>query len=311
MKRYLTSIDLQEETDELYTKGIDRGFYVGFRSLEEFYNIKLGCTTYIGGIPSHGKTEFHFELLLNLTEFYGWKHALFSPETGSPKEIIAELSHKYIRKPFLKGHSQMNENEKYMADAFLKDNFFILNPDENKITIEELLSIALEVKKEHGLNTFSIDPFNELKHDYSNHGGREDKYLEYVLGMIRRFAREHNVHIFIIAHPRTLRPVDGKYEPPTAFELSGGAAWYSKAETIICVYRPNDTNEANIIIQKTKPKHTGKKGTVVLFFDMKKSRYYEISHTGMQNFSAKKDSELKPLFPNTNFYEKTDEQSPF
>lgn len=287
---YITANNIQVQTDELFTNGLDGGVYVGFKNLSEFYNVKKGCTTYIGGIPSHGKTEFHLEILMSLTEHYGWKHAIFSPETGSPAEIVAELAHKHIGKSYTKGVYQMSQQEKYNADAFLSDSFFIMTPEENKLTVDNLLEISLEIKKKHGLDSFSIDPFNELIHDYSNSGGREDKYLENTLGKIRRFAREHNIHIFIIAHPRTLKPVDGIYQPPTAFELSGGAAWYAKAETIICVHRPTiDTNEVEIHIQKAKPKQIGKKGKVSLFWDWKKSRYYERLDSGTCIYSTGKE----------------------
>lgn len=276
--RYVTANQIQPQTDDLFKKGLDPGTPIGFKSLLPHWNAKRGCTTYIGGIPSHGKTEWHLEALMSLSEHFGWKHALFSPESGSPVEVIAELSHKYIGKSFNKGAFQMSEADKYKADAFLSGHFFLLTPDENKLTVDELLDIASEIKKTHGLDSFSIDPFNELNHDFSKFGGREDKYLENVLGKIRRFARAENVHVFIIAHPRTLKPQDGKYLPPTAFELSGGAAWYAKAESILCVHRPDMTsNRVEIHIQKAKPKQIGRKGSVILNWDWKKSRYYEES----------------------------------
>lgn len=294
---YTTANMLQKETDSLFSKGIDRGRFVGFDCLEQLYNIKLGCTTYIGGIPSHGKTEFMFELLMNLTDFYGWKHLIFSPETGSPAEIIAELAHKYIGKPFIKNDFQMSQNEKYKADAHLSEYFYIVDAQESDMSVDSLLGMASTLSKEFGIKTLCIDPWNELKHDFETTGGREDKYLEYTLGKIRRFARENNLHIFIVAHPRTLRPLDGKYLAPTAFELSGGAAWYAKAETIICVHRPSiESSEVEIHIQKAKPKHIGKKGKAILFFDWKSSRYYEKGLAQQAIYAHSKDGEnSKPV----------------
>lgn len=311
-KPYIRALEINAGTNTFYEKGNAITFKTGFTGLNEYYTVKPGCTTYIGGIPSHGKTEFHMELLLHLSEYYGWKHFLFTPETGSPVEIVAELSHKYIMKPFHKVAGQMSLNEKYQADAWLNEYFFIHNSYE-ETTIDDLLKLALEVKDSYGLNTLSIDPWNELAHDFAKHAGREDKYLEFVLGKIRRFARDNNIHIFIIAHPRTLRPVDGRYEPPTAFELSGGAAWYAKAETIICVFRPSmDNNEADIIIQKAKPKHIGKKGQCKLYFDYGKSRYYELV-AGQRQFATKPQTEVKqkPLEPNEQFILQSGDDLPF
>lgn len=293
-KRFIVANDLIKYTDILFEKGLDKGSYAGFGCLHGYYSIKKGCTTYIGGIPSSGKSEWHMELLMSLSEAQGWKHALFSPETGSPIEIVAELAHKYIGKPFGRGGFQMSMAEKQKADSFLSEHFFILNPKDGTTTVEGLLEIALEIKVAKGLDSFSIDPFNELSHDYTNHGGREDKYLEYILGRIRRFAREHKIHIFIIAHPRTLRPdKNGVYQPPTAFELSGGAAWYAKAETILCVHRPdNMTSDVEIHIQKAKPKQIGRKGMVKLNWDWQKSRYYETDGNGVHKYAN--EAEIAP-----------------
>jgi twinkle protein len=287
---YTTARELTKETDHLFENGIDKGAYPGFKGLSELYNVKKGCTTYVGGIPSHGKSTVLMEILMSLSELHEWKHAMFSPETGTPSDIIAELAHKYIRKSFDKGPYQMTIKEKYAADAFLSEYFYIMTPPENKMSVEDLLSIALEIKQKHGLDSFSIDPFNELSHNYDKHGGREDKYLEYILGRLRRFAREHDVHVFVVAHPRTLRPVDGVYLPPTAFELSGGAAWYAKAETILCVHRPDQTSaKVEIHVQKAKPKQIGRKGMVELYWDWQKSRYYERSLSGMEIYSSAKE----------------------
>lgn len=306
---YVTANTLVKQTDKLFEGGIEKGAYCGFNSLFDYYSVKKGCTTYITGIPSHGKSEFHMELLMGLSELHGWKHAMFSPETGVPTEIIAELAHKYIGKSYGNMPWSMSLTEKYKADAFLSEYFYLLTPKEGKATVEHLLEIALEIKNTKGLDSFSIDPFNELIHDYAPHGGREDKYLEYILGRIRRFARENDVHVFIIAHPRTLRPnKNGIYDPPTAFELSGGAAWYSKAETIICVHRPDMmSNQVEIHIQKAKPKQIGKKGMMQLYWDWQKSRYYERLADGTNKYSSKQEmvsqiEEKKPIYEHKPIY---------
>jgi twinkle protein len=315
-KPYLTANDLQPITDTLIEKGIDIGLGVGFAAISDLYRVKRGCTTYIGGIPSHGKSEFHMELLLNLTEFYGFKHLIFAPETGSPAEIVAELTHKLTGKSYLSQYNnKISTQEKYKADAYLSNYFYIANTDAQDVTLDDVLKMAEEAKDTEGLDTFSIDPWNELSHKFDKHGGREDKYLEYALGKIRRVARKLHVHAFVIAHPRTLQQqADGTYKPPTAFELSGGAAWYAKAETIICVNRPSiETNEADIIIQKAKPKHIGKKGQCRLYFDYQRSRYYE-HIAGQRQYATNPKKETKQqqkLTPNEQFINQREDIIPF
>lgn len=279
MSSYIRLTDVQDQVMTMYREGRDRGESTGFKTLDRFYRVKKGCTTYVTGTPGHGKTHFTFELLLNLTQSKGWKHLLFTPETGSDAEIVATLTEKYTKKKFddLPFHptDRMTEREAQITTGYLSQAFFLCDQSQT-MTVDKVLNTALEVKKDHGLDTIMIDPWNELSHDFSQNNGREDKYLEYTLGKIRRFARDNDVHVFIDAHPKTLhKNKDGQYEPATAWDISGGAPWFAKGESIICVYRPDETNVSQIIIQKVKPAIIGKKGTCELYYDIPTGRYYE------------------------------------
>ena len=273
---YKTLNEVKGEVMSLYQNGQDRGESTGFKSLDEYYRVKKGCMTYITGTPSHGKTHFALELLLNLTESKGWNHAIFTPETGSDAEITALLMEKHTKKRFDRfWNERMSEKEAEVTLGYLSQAFFLIDQDET-MTVDKVLKEVLEIKKDHGVDSFMIDPWNELSHDFSGNGGREDKYLEFTLGKIRRFAREHHLHAFVIAHPKTLhKNSNGSYEPATAWDISGGAPWYAKGESIICVYRPDETNRSEIIIQKAKPPIIGKKGSCDLYYDIKTGRYYE------------------------------------
>jgi len=88
--------------------------------------------------------------------------------------------------------------------------------------------------------------------------------------------------------------------------LSGGAAWYSKAESILCIHRPGiESTAVEIHIQKVKPKHIGKKGMIGLFFDWQKSRYYEVDLNNEKKYAHPQIiyNTVKPI----NFYEKENE----
>ena len=284
---YITCKQVWDKLNILHEKGKIKGSYIGFNSLQDKYSVKLGCTTYILGIPGHGKSEWLFEILINLSEFYGWRHIIYSPETGTATDIFLELAIKYCKKPL----KQISKDDFHKATAFLDEYFYVLNPKDDEKTPDKLFDLALKVKKEYLIDektfhTFSIDPWNELSHDFTQYNGREDKYLAYMLGHIRQKSKENGIHTFIVAHPRTLREKknDQSYSPPTTYEFSGGAEWFNKAETILCVYRPkiydNDTkeyfNDVKIIIQKAKPKGIGcNKGEIELFYDTEKNRYYE------------------------------------
>lgn len=250
--------------------------------LGDSYMFQMGRTTYYAGIPSHGKSTFAFEVQIQLSEQHGLKHIICAPEEGTPAEIYVTLLSMYTGKKNKTGaFNRLNDLDLRTHAAFISSHFHVFDMGENAKTPYELLDEIKEYIYEHGIKTLMIDPWNELKHSFAEHGGRQDVYLERVLGDIRMFSRTMKIHTFIIAHPRTLqKQKDSKvYEPPTAFEFSGGATWYAKADGIICVYRPLEFSDnhsertyADIIIQKAK-RGIGRKDVISLDYDTNTNRY--------------------------------------
>jgi twinkle protein len=246
------------------------------------YSFQLGRTTYFAGIPSHGKSTFLFENQIQLSEQYGLKHVVFAPEEGTVPEIYATILSMYTKKQNRTGaYHRLTDLDLTTNAAFISSHFHVFDTKEVAPTPTELLEEIKPYILEHKINTLSIDPWNELKHSFGEHGGRQDVYLERVLGDIRLYSRKQNIHTFIVAHPRTLQKQKdtGQYEPPTAFEFSGGATWYAKADGIICVYRPNEFSEAefertyvDIIIQKAK-RGIGKKDIIKMDYSLLTQRY--------------------------------------
>lgn len=292
-KIYHRPNEIKKELDYLYQNGIQRGVYMGYDALKDYYSIKLGSTTYCMGSPFSGKSEFWFDLLINLSEFYGWKHAIFSPESGGVADIVAELSSKYMRKPFYKNYNgAMTDQEKYRALDWINEHFFIIDPEDKEIDIPKFLETVDEIERDYDvtIQTTMIDPFNELQHDLKQDSGRQDLYIERMLGLIRRNAKIKNRHHCIITHCKDQIPKTEKgitfYPPPTARDYAGGQAFYRKGLGMLAFWRPpagvDDgtgkdylDNEVHIIVQKYKPKGTGKRGTAKLFFDIQANRYYE------------------------------------
>jgi twinkle protein len=249
---------------------------------EDLYSFQLGRTTYFAGIPSHGKSTFLFETLIQLSEKYGLKHVIFAPEEGTTEEVYTTLLSMITRKKNKTGaYNKLTNVDLYNESAFINEHFNVVESNEKAFSPYELLDGIKDFIKQNFISTIMIDPWNELRHNFSEHGGRQDVYLERVLGDIRLFSRNNNVHTFIVAHPRTLQKLkdSDKYEPPTAFEFSGGATWYAKADGIVCVYRPNEFSEivsqqtqVDIIIQKAK-RGIGKKGIIKMDFDIDSQRY--------------------------------------
>jgi hypothetical protein len=285
--------DKANELSELRQKGHTKGLSTGFTNLDENFTLKLGFPLFVAGSPYAGKTEFVIEMLLNTSVLYGWKHFIYCGEGGEIEEIIADIAHKYIAKPFKSGFEySMTESEKTQAEMFI-DSHFVFLSDQEDYTLSMFYELASQAEIELGIkfNTTCFDPFNDVVDESYKFGNRDDKWLASELKLARRSSKENHRIDILVNHIADIYPITDKdsgqrYTPPALpSEWAGGRTWWRRAFTMILIYRPptflkNEyganfkPNETHVIIQKSKPKGIGKTGQQSLYFDWKMNRYY-------------------------------------
>lgn len=315
-KIYYTLSDVEDKIDELWENGIQRGYDVGF-SFDNI-SIKLSCTTYIYSAPYSGKTQFWFEILINLSKNYGLKHAIFSPETGRKEEIFIEFMQCEAMKDFYDTYkNRMSLDQRKKARDFVDEHFIVLDPDDEVLTLETFYNYIDIIERVYNIkiHTTTVDPFNEMYHDFSQYNNRQDMYIEAMLGMVRRNARTTNRHNCIITHVQDQQLVKDQetgrlyYPMPTFRQVAGGQAWSRKGEQMLAIWRPPtflkdeygqcyDDNQTVIGIQKSKPKGIGKTGLVNLWYDPKKHSYYEYINGKQQyaNRGEKQEKETETIY---------------
>jgi len=319
--------DNLKELNDLRTEGHQKGYSIGW---DIPITIKLGCTTYIAGAPFDGKTEWWLDVLINLSVEHGLKHVVFTPETGAVHDIVAELCTKYVGKPYIKKYSgYMTEAEKVGAEMFVAKHFFIIDPMDDKMTAADFLNLVDEIEFKEGvtIHTTTIDPFNELSHDFSKDEGRQDLYIERILGDIRKNARAKNRHNCVITHVRDQSPIvtkKGTYFPiATAREIAGGQAWSRKGLLMIIIWRPPKNhnkengdiykeNEVLIKVVKSKPKGVSENGNYYMFYDIKRNTYYlegDIYAKRYKDMPREKQAELKLEKNYVNWHETEKDES--
>lgn len=299
---------LSSDLDHYRKHGAKPGVWVGFSSLHPYYTMKLGSVTDWTGAPTSGKTEFLLEVLLNTSIFYGYKHQLWMPDHGEPLEILAALIHKYTGKTFAKHYiNTITEAEMWAAVPFIAEYFQILDFEKNPTALQLWEQCC---KSEY--HTLTIDAWKDLNH--SDKGGmRDDEYLNHLLPKRNNLAANHNKHFHTVVHSGKTEMVNGRRRTPSAYDLKGGSAWYDNGKMMVTVDRPDTTNNAvDIIVTKAKPRITGQKGQVSLYFDWAKSRYYQINQANGNNQYAEREGAEQPrtnaLQSNVKFH---DEVNPF
>lgn len=283
-------LDLADELEQMFVEGLPPGFDVGFKSLYPFYRVQPGNWTIITGIPGSGKSTLLDNILVNLSKLHGWKHLICSPENQPIKNHIASIAAIHAGREFRQGSMSMDE----YADAltFIQDHFRFIYPPEKDFTGDRLIELA-EWCESTGFDFtgFVVDPYNELEHKRQA-GVTETEYVSWLLSRFRRYARDHNKHLWLVAHPTKLRKVEKKFGQdatqeemtkavfpiPTLYDISGSAHFFNKADMGLSVYRDKSVKDSptEVHVQKVRFRHTGTLGTALLKFDWKSGRYSDV-----------------------------------
>jgi hypothetical protein len=297
-----TADEVKGNLTSLRKEGIKKGNWTGFSSLFHNYSMKKGSTTYIYAGAHQGKSQFGFELMMNLAEYSGWKWAIYSPETGSPTEVFAELMWVYLRKPFLVNDKMTaTDEETEKAFEFINAHFFIIDSGLQDLTIEGFYTAVEELQESKFIEIDGcfIDPFTEIRTDVSS-GVRDDIAIGQVLTKVRKHSAEKDYHTIVTVHTKHQQ---AKYkngvayvDKPTMNDIAGGMQWSRKGMMIINVWRcpygledssgvPYEANQVEITVVKAKPKIVGNLGKVTLYYDKLKNRYYEINNKGERQYA--------------------------
>ena len=250
-------------------KGLSMGFGCFDGPIDQAGNIRL-AKSYLSiftGYPSSGKSEFVDAVMLNMALIHGWKTLYFSPENHPVEEHLAKLSEKYLGKPIYR----FDKDDSKKSIEFLQDFFCWMDPENPEL--DTLIELALQKHKEDGIDAIVIDPWNSVTH----HRGQElvHEYLQVALTKLIRFSRRNNVHVAVVAHPKTpQKDKDGNYPTPDLYSISDGAMWRNKADYGCVVHRPDITkNRVEIHWQKRKYKWMGTPGIRTMDYDVPTGRF--------------------------------------
>ncbi len=251
--------DVADRIIALYENGLPRGVSTGWADLDEFWTVKPGELTVVTGIPNSGKSNIVDALCVNVAKAQGWHSILCSPENQPLEDHMARICEKWAGKPFDDGPTpRMTVEELTQAEAAVHHRFSWLLPD--SMALPEILSKASALVKSKGSRILVLDPWNEMDHQYEE---REDRYLAEQLRTLKQWARKHECHVIVVAHPKTMqRGKDGNYSIPTPYDISGGSMWRNKADNCITVWRDfqRDDGVIEVHVQKVRFRQVGKIG---------------------------------------------------
>ena len=274
------------------------GAYAGWEELDRIYTAKKGFPLIVYGAPHSGKSVFVINLLVNLAKMHGWKSLVLSSEQGSVDDLILEVCEVYLGKPLRqfdhKGKPRegvATEAEFHKAHQWAQEHFRFIDPTADRcqsFTLTDFFRWCDEAEADGFKADVTVcDPFNDVRMDLQQHGGRQDLWLTQVLKEARDEAQKKNRLDILVKHisqqQQTLVSNRGvRFAPPALMsEINGGQATSRRAFTVLLVYRPPSQDvlkfgkhvvetgegESWIICQKAKPKGAAELGQAILYYD--------------------------------------------
>lgn len=151
--------------------------------------------------------------------------------------------------------------------------------EELEFDIEAFLDLARVSAQRDGMKLLVLDPWNELEHKRN----RDESLTEYVgraIRAVKRFARTHNVAVWIVAHPT--KPAKGTNQMPSLYDVSDSANWSNKADYGLVYHRPDKTkNEASLAVVKVRMGMPGECCCETVYLDQRTGR---IASTNSEGF---------------------------
>jgi len=259
----------------IYDGNVQKAISTGFEKLDKIYKIMPSTFNLITGIPNHGKSNFLDQILMNLAENENWKFLVYSPEHSTPNHL-RRLLEKRCRKPFDIGvYERINQTELNAGMDFLDTHFKFIETSDEIPTIDYILAKAKVGKLRYGIKGLVIDPFNQISSDRDNNK-REDEHIRDIIAKCQQFARNHQIIIWMVAHPHKLHRNDaGVIPPPDLYQVSGSAHWANMADVGIVIHRDFEENITKIITRKIREQGVyGEIGQVEFDFNYR-TRCYE------------------------------------
>lgn len=266
-----------------YRGEADPSFDAGLPMFDQHYRVGLGQLTVVTGISFHGKTTFLDFLLLQYMKRHDWHIVVFSPEQYPPTRhaavLAAQLVGKPMPSPWRDVRDPMSPEQAAKAIGWINRHVTFLDPE--GATVEELLRLAAIVVARTGAKGLVLDPWNEIAHERTFMS--ETLYTGDVLRRFKTFARQHDLHVWLVAHPTKL-PRQNPDDPeivPGLEHISGSNNFRNKADMGLTVWRDiyDLDNRDRVLVRVTKAKHRdfGLIGDTSFHYEEQSHRFVELA----------------------------------
>jgi twinkle protein len=250
-----------------------RSFKTDLYELDELMRIVPRTFTVVTGFAGNGKTSFLMWIIAGLI-MKGVHVTVASFETD-----IKPIFHRKLVAALLRtGEYTKHEPEQQAwAENLIRKHLAIIShspdDDEESLSAEDVIELAKASVARNSTRVLIVDPWNELDHKRSPHENETD-YTGRAIRAFKRFAKNYDVSVWVIAHPSKPYTGPGRPKMPGLYDISGSAHWANKADYgIVFQIKDREMWTTTILVAKVRMGLPGKMGSAVLQFDPNRSTY--------------------------------------
>lgn len=250
-------------------RGEVRSYSVGVGPIEELIAIVPGTLTVVTGYANMGKSTL-MNAIIGHTLMNHFPVCVASFETDV-KPILRDG----LRMAMMKcGKHDLATLDCGDVDELLEKRLSIISQsveEDMELDIERFLDLCALAVRRDGAKMIVLDPWNELEHKRKSDESETD-YIGRAIRACKRFAKQHDVAFWIVAHPT--KPHEGTKKIPALYDISGSANWANKADYGLTYHRPKfNDNLAKIMVSKVRMGLPGRRDQVDVTFDFRNSTF--------------------------------------
>lgn len=256
------SDDVEENTLlELARKDeIEQGLSTGWSSVDEYFRFKPNSLNIGLGYDGVGKSVFMLSMANASRVLHDWKWGMVMPENKtwmSRRRLVESASGRAIAS---------FKNEGALFDQYVKESreSFKIISNKKHYSIKDVLEMGKRLYEYYGINAFLIDPYNFFKVTGDGYGHNNE-----MLSQMRVFAEQY-CSVYVMAHPSSNAPRNninqfGYLEPPTKYQIQGGADFPYRVDDFFIIHRIVNHEDLEMrrtmqfIVEKLKETETGGK----------------------------------------------------
>lgn len=272
-------ITVRERADgimDVLNGNYDHGYDVGHGPLTDrvFHPTDQGGLIIATGKPNSGKTDFLNDLTCRLMAKTGRNVCYLSFEVPDKNKHMANL----IRLMLGKVNTAAYTREQLQPIVSFMDRHMVhLDLHEVSPTPANIIERAERVKRTMPLKYLIIDPYLFMEMETGRYN-TETQAIKGMLTQMQAWGRNNGVWVIIVAHPRSLKKLNGKneLEEIDMYTISGSANWANLADFIFSISRieESDRRYTRLDMLKVRDQDLCRTGSV-LFVRQPCGRYDE------------------------------------